>query len=776
MKTRTRTASLSATCGLLLLWSQSPIEAEPLVQPNDTLAICGDSITAMHLYSAYMEDYLLMCQPTEGLKVVQFGWSGEKAPGFLARLETDVFPFKPTIATTCYGMNDGASSALTDDIANAYRKAQTDIVLAMKKNGVRTIVLGSSKCVDPSFFHRTGGATAEVYNQTLASLGKIDKEIAAKEGVVYADVFQATMDAMKKSKEHYGENYNFGGADGVHPNANGQLVMAYAFLRALGYDGDIATLTVDMEQNKATATAGQEVVDYKNGFLSLKSSRYPFCFNGDKTEETNGALTSGILGSVPFNQELNRYLLVVKGLKSAKAKITWGTQSKEFTSAELEKGVNLAAEFLNNPFRDQFLKVHQAVQMQQQLETQLVQNYMHNVPSYKASTPSASDAVDQWTTSGMALREALFQGAKAFVIPITHTIRIEPLVKANPIFGDSRIMEDESLLFHKGDGSEPPSSRLLFPATSVRRITNLVGDTVYEEGKDYTLSADKTTIQLPPTSRIPYFTSADLYLKAQDPMGISHKAGEPDTWLLWGPKTDPFLQKQCAITYEHEPSLWKGYLPTFAGAVLPKTMAKLKNKEPLTISVSGDSISFGYQSTLSRKLAPNRPGFFPQVAEGLQAYYGSPITLKNHAIPGWSATGGLKDLPNLLKDKPDLVFIAYGMNDIGGNNAPAYGTNVKAIIDQIHQEFPQTEIILLSTSIGNPEWALTPPERFPIYRDQLKALEGPGCAFVDITAVWEELLKHKTYWDITGNGVNHPNDFGHRIYAEMILLLLTPAS
>ncbi len=114
------------------------------------------------------------------------------------------------------------------------------------------------------------------------------------------------------------------------------------------------------------------------------------------------------------------------------------------------------------------------------------------------------------------------------------------------------------------------------------------------------------------------------------------------------------------------------------------------------------------------------------------------------------------------------------MNDIGGNDAPGYKTNVKAIIDLIHMVYPNTEVILISSSIGNAEWFNTPTERFPLYRDQLKTLTGPGCALVDITAVWEELLKHKTYWDITGNGVNHPNDFGHSIYAEMILRLLIP--
>jgi hypothetical protein len=33
-------------------------------------------------------------------------------------------------------------------------------------------------------------------------------------------------------------------------------------------------------------------------------------------------------------------------------------------------------------------------------------------------------------------------------------------------------------------------------------------------------------------------------------------------------------------------------------------------------------------------------------------------------------------------------------------------------------------------------------------------------------------LKRKQDWDQTGNGVNHPNDFGHRVYAQVILKLL----
>jgi hypothetical protein len=45
-------------------------------------------------------------------------------------------------------------------------------------------------------------------------------------------------------------------------------------------------------------------------------------------------------------------------------------------------------------------------------------------------------------------------------------------------------------------------------------------------------------------------------------------------------------------------------------------------------------------------------------------------------------------------------------------------------------------------------------------------------ALVDMTAVWEEQLQAKEMFDLTGNGLNHPNDFGHRLYAQGVLELI----
>ena len=57
--------------------------ADVALQPNDLLAICGDSITEQKIYSAYIEEYVLACQPVTGVRSMQFGWSGDTSWGFL---------------------------------------------------------------------------------------------------------------------------------------------------------------------------------------------------------------------------------------------------------------------------------------------------------------------------------------------------------------------------------------------------------------------------------------------------------------------------------------------------------------------------------------------------------------------------------------------------------------------------------------------------------------------------------------------------------------------
>ena len=314
---------------------------------GDYVAIIGDSITEQRQYSVFIEDYLTMCRPAADLRSTQFGWGGETSWGFLARMQNEMVPFHPTVATTCYGMNDGGYSPMDPGKAKHYHDAQADIVQNMKKDGLRFIVVGSPGAVDTDFFHRDpknpGQApeAAAMYNKTLAALRDIAKTVAQEQGVTFADVHSPMIDVMAKAKAKFGHDYPVCGGDGVHPGENGHLVMAYAFLKALGCDGNIGTITVDLAANKAEASEGHKVINLTGatagggGVVEVESTRYPFCFYGDPKSPSS---TRGVLEFFPFNEDLNRFNLVVKGGKADKYKVTWARSPKTSRPPSWERG------------------------------------------------------------------------------------------------------------------------------------------------------------------------------------------------------------------------------------------------------------------------------------------------------------------------------------------------------------------------------------------------------------------------------------------------------
>jgi lysophospholipase L1-like esterase len=429
MKTSFRRAvSFFALC--LVASPSSGFAAEDQgLKAGDLVGICGDSITEQKIYSVDIADYLLMCQPQPKVSAIQFGWSGETAPGFLARMKNDTLPFKPTVATTLYGMNDGHYKAVEPATLDAYREAMTGIVETLKANGVRFIVVGTPGAVDTYYYHRDAKETADVlpqagvYNNTLEELGKVGKEIAAKEGVAFADVHSAMIDAMTKAKAANGARFSVCGMDGVHPRPDGHIIMAYALLKGLGCDGNIGTITVDLKAGTASATDGTKVLSCANGVVELESTRYPFCFYGDDLK--NPESTRSILPFLPFNAELNRYMLVVKNPTAKSLKITWGTDSKTFTADQLAAGVNLADEFWNNPFSKPFAEVQQKIADQQAFETSASKVMLHSLPEWYKSMPELKEQLDQFPTKIVSKWETLSAASAAAVVPVKHEIRIE---------------------------------------------------------------------------------------------------------------------------------------------------------------------------------------------------------------------------------------------------------------------------------------------------------------------------------------------------------------
>ncbi|MBI5094722.1 MAG: SGNH/GDSL hydrolase family protein [Candidatus Hydrogenedentes bacterium] len=206
---------------------------------------------------------------------------------------------------------------------------------------------------------------------------------------------------------------------------------------------------------------------------------------------------------------------------------------------------------------------------------------------------------------------------------------------------------------------------------------------------------------------------------------------------------------------------------------LPATMAKLNKKLSVKLVLLGDSISAGANASVTTGARPGMPPYGQLVADGLQARFGSPVEFKNFAVGGKATPWGIEEIDKIAPLKPDLTIIAFGMNDASGRTpADVYAANTKTMIDKVRAVNPAAEFVLVATMEGNPEWSATSEQHYLDYREKLLGMAGEGVVVADMTSVWRELLKYKKFADITGNGVNHPNDFGHRAYAQVILGLV----
>jgi acyl-CoA thioesterase I len=331
---------------------------------------------------------------------------------------------------------------------------------------------------------------------------------------------------------------------------------------------------------------------------------------------------------------------------------------------------------------------------------------------------------------------------------------------------------DGDPLFFVDRGTAPPTATLLFPVWQRLTLRSAAGDLNYQEGPDFEVDREAGVIARTVASRIPVTTLDELYTRA-DPNGSAFmfRRDTPGTYLMFS-EGDLFHRRQVRASYTHAAGHWRGPCPRFDAAALPRVLRLLRARAPISIAVAGDSISEGYNASGFLAVPPFQPPYADRVAAGLRAAFGSPIMLHNLASAGWTADQGLADVARVGDLTPDLVIVAFGMNDSGYASPADFSGNIAGIIAGVRRQAPDAEFILVSPMLPNPEWHYPVMSRFGEYRQVLAALCAPGVALADVTSVWTELLVRKSVYDLTGNGVNHPNDFGHRVYADVILALL----
>lgn len=223
--------------------------------------------------------------------------------------------------------------------------------------------------------------------------------------------------------------------------------------------------------------------------------------------------------------------------------------------------------------------------------------------------------------------------------------------------------------------------------------------------------------------------------------------------------------------------------PINPGAI-GKTITKLRSGEAAKIAFMGDSVTLGAEATAwTLNLWTEKNLSYPsRVITGLRKTFPTAKIEPIQAVQGGTTSQVAPQFfdDKLAPQKPDLLLIAFGLNDanstIGGNprtTPDQYKEGLRGVITKARAA--GTEVILVTPMQPSPFLRSGIAERITGYRDALIALateEKVACA--DVYTDWlHQADRGIAPFSQLHNWINHPGDQGHGVYAETILRLFS---
>ena len=308
--------------------------------------------------------------------------------------------------------------------------------------------------------------------------------------------------------------------------------------------------------------------------------------------------------------------------------------------------------------------------------------------------------------------------------------------------------------------------RLLYPIQAVTAVRSWDTKTLYLPEKDYLVKDGELFI--PEGSSIPVTSWEELH--PTEKTDASKEAVEGG-YLLY---TEHFFEKQILVSYTHD-APWEGPVPASKASSFARTRKLLEEGKEVKIHFYGDSITVGACATGYFKTEPNLPIWPELTVKALEKRYPqAKIVYTNTAVGGKCSRWATEESEErLIPYKADLVVIAFGMND-GPKSPDRYGIYNRRLIMDARRANPDCDILLVSTTLPNKAF-----KRFygnqAIFVSVLKnlAMNYDNVEVADMTAMHEYLLTKKHFRDMSGNHINHPNDYLTRLYAQLCLQTLT---
>lgn len=411
------TVALGAVCA-----GAAPARAEFLIRDGDRVVFYGDSITDGEWYPTLVETFVLTRHPTWRNHFANRGVSGDNS-GSIARFERDVVAQKPNLFTYNMGFNDGGYFGLQPaQLEKWLANIEQSVALARRANPQVRPVLLSPIPNEPTVSTDLRWVSREVYPYIMLAYGGEEAKLAARLGVPFIDTGLLYGQSMGLGKVAAGASFQLS-RDGVHPQREGQTLIAFHLLRGLGADPLVARVAIDAATAKVVAAERCQVTDLalRDGVLSFRRTceslpcptppeARPFAF------------------LVRLDDQLSLDLLTVTGL-TAPAYTLYADDRRiaDIAAAELADGVNLSR-YPTTPMYEQALAVMNAVREKQMAECAFWRQFIGSGRADGAGEPTAQATAED--RAAMAAAQKAVAAAEvvayALAVPKPHTIRLVP--------------------------------------------------------------------------------------------------------------------------------------------------------------------------------------------------------------------------------------------------------------------------------------------------------------------------------------------------------------
>lgn len=318
------------------------------------------------------------------------------------------------------------------------------------------------------------------------------------------------------------------------------------------------------------------------------------------------------------------------------------------------------------------------------------------------------------------------------------------------------------------------SIRLLFPAEKILKVYNSTLEAEYQAGRDFSHERGSDILYALPGTEMPMLPEEAIYPDPEtaiiypQPGANAVRGGADGKYLLFSAENF-FARNQISVDYQAVSGTVFPENPVLKNGQLPRVSKLLKEGGTLRVTLIGDSISEGINSTKIMNCPPYAPTYIESFAKGLESKFNASVEINNSAVNGTGCQHAFV-IEERWKTPPcDLLVIAYGMNDFARLSAQKYSEVIQEIMRRMHEVYPETEFLLITSMSGNALWKSLPPGADLAFAEELRKLESSTVAIGDVNPFWNSILERKDFYDITGNGVNHPNDYGYRIYAKVLL-------